>query len=57
MLVELGYDKMETTDNYILCPRNESQLTIINTLNKSFTFYKNKPGIQKDISLKHLCKT
>jgi len=58
LLVELGYDKMETPDNYILCPnRNESQLTIMNQLSKSFTFYKNKAGIQKDISLKHLRKT
>lgn len=49
---------MENPDNYILCPdRKESQLTIMNTLSKSFTFYKNKAGIEKNISLKHLRKT
>lgn len=58
LLIELGYDKMKTTENYILCPdRKESQLTIMNTLSKSFTFYKNKTGIKKEISLKHLRKT
>lgn len=58
LLIELGYEKMKTTNNYILCPdRSESQLTIMNTLSKSFTFYKNKAGIKKDISLKHLRKT
>ena len=58
LLVELGYDKIENPDNYILCPdRKESQLTIMNTLSKSFTFYKDKAGITKNISLKHLRKT
>lgn len=58
LLVELGYDKIENPNNYILCPdRKESQLTIMNTLSKSFTFYKDKAGITKNISLKHLRKT
>jgi len=58
LLIELGYDKMKTTDYYILCPNGkESQLTIMNTLSKSFTFYKNKSEIKKEISLKHLRKT
>ena len=40
MLLELGYDKEGNPDNYILCPdRNESHLTIMNTLSKSFSFY------------------
>ena len=58
LLIELGYDKEGNPDNYILCPdRKESHLTIMNTLSKSFTFYKNKAGITKNISLKHLRKT
>ena len=58
LLVELGYNSMENPDNYILCPeRKESHLTIMNTLSKSFTFYKDKAGITKNISLKHLRKT
>ena len=58
LLVELGYEKLKTTNKFILYPdRSESQLTIMNTLSKSFTFYKNKAGIKKDISLKHLRKT
>jgi integrase len=58
LLVELGYNSMENPDNYILCPeRKESQLTIMNALSKSFTFYKDKAGITKNISLKHLRKT
>jgi integrase len=58
LLIELGYDKLKTTNNFILSPvRKESLLTIMNTLSKSFTFYKNKAGIEKNISLKHLRKT
>lgn len=58
LLIELGYDNLKTTNNFILSPvRKESLLTIMNTLSKSFTFYKNKAGIQKNISLKHLRKT
>lgn len=58
LLIELGYDDLKTTNNFILCPvRKESILTIMNTLSKSFTFYKNKAGIEKNISLKHLRKT
>jgi integrase len=58
LLIELGYDEKKTTNEFILCPdRYESILTMMNTLSKSFTFYKNKAGITKDISLKHLRKT
>ncbi|WP_396197142.1 tyrosine-type recombinase/integrase [Flavobacterium sp.] len=58
LLMELGYDEKKTSNDFILCPnRYESTLTIMNTLSKSFTFYKNKAGIQKNISLKNLRKT
>lgn len=58
LLNELGYDKMKSTNHFILCPnRNESSITIMNTISKSFTFFKDKAGIKKDISLKHLRKT
>lgn len=58
LLNEIGYEEKKTSKDYILCPdRNESVLTIMNTLSKSFTFYKNKSGVTKNISLKHLRKT
>lgn len=58
LLVELGFEEKKTSNEYILCPnRIESTLTMMNTLSKSFTFYKEKAGIKKDISLKHLRKT
>ena len=58
LLNEIGYEEKKTSKNFILCPdRNESVLTIMNTLSKSFTFYKNKSGVTKNISLKHLRKT
>jgi hypothetical protein len=56
--MELGYKEKETSNDFILCPdRYESTLTIMNTISKSFTFYKNKAGIQKNVSLKNLRKT
>jgi integrase len=58
LLMELGYEEKKTSNDFILCPdRYESTLTIMNTLSKSFTFYKDKAGIQKNISLKNLRKT
>lgn len=58
LLIELGYEEKKTSKEFILCPdRYESMLTMMNTLSKSFTFYKNKAGITKDVSLKHLRKT
>ena len=58
LLMELGYNEKKTSNDFILCPdRYESTLTIMNTLSKSFTFYKNKAGIQKNVSLKNLRKT
>jgi integrase len=58
LLYELGFEDKKTTKDFILCPnRKESLLTIMNTLSKSFTFYKDKANISKNISLKHLRKT
>lgn len=58
LLNEIGFEEKKTSKDFILCPdRNESVLTIMNTLSKSFTFYKNKSGVTKNISLKHLRKT
>ncbi|WP_396164962.1 tyrosine-type recombinase/integrase [Flavobacterium sp.] len=58
LLNEIGYEQKKTSMDFILCPdRKESVLTIMNTLSKSFTFYKDKAGIKKNISLKHLRKT
>ena len=58
LLNEIGFEEKKTSNDFILCPnRNESVLTIMNTLSKSFTFYKNKSGVTKNISLKHLRKT
>jgi integrase len=58
LLNEIGFEEKKTSNDFILCPdRNESVLTIMNILSKSFTFYKDKAGITKNISLKHLRKT
>lgn len=58
LLNELGFEDKKTTSEFILCPnRIENVLTIMNTLSKSFSYYKDKAGIKKDISLKHLRKT
>ncbi len=57
-LFELCFEDKKHTNDYILFPdRNISNTTIMNTLSKSFTFYKDKAGITKNISLKHLRKT
>lgn len=58
LLLELGYEDKKKSNDFILCPdRTESVYTMMNVLSKSFTFYKTKAGIKKDISLKHLRKT
>ena len=58
LLNEMGFEDKKTSNDFILCPdRKESHLTIMNTLSKSFSFYKYKAGITKNISLKHLRKT
>jgi integrase len=58
LLNEMGFEDKKTSNDFILCSdRKESHLTIMNTLSKSFSFYKDKAGITKNISLKHLRKT
>ncbi len=58
LLLELGYEEKKSSNDFILSPdRYESTLTMMNTLSKSFTFYKNKAGIRKNVSLKNLRKT
>ena len=58
LLLDLGFNEFKTTNNYIISPnRSESSLTMMNNISKGFTFYKNKSGLKKDISLRHLRKT
>ena len=58
LLIELGFEKKKGKNEFILCPnRTESTTTIMGVLSKSFSFYKKKAMIEKDISLKHLRKT
>lgn len=58
LLVELGYNEKKHTDSYILFPeRKVKSKTIMDSLSKAFTHYKNGAGIEKDISLKSLRKT
>lgn len=58
LLVEMGYYEKKQTDDYILLPERKVQSkTIMDSLSKSFTYYKNGAGIEKDISLKSLRKT
>lgn len=58
LLNELGFEKHKKSNKFLICPeRTDSSSTIMNNISKGFTFYKNKAGITKDISLKHLRKT
>lgn len=58
LLVEMGYHDKKQTDDYILAPERKVQSkTIMDSLSKSFTHYKNRAGIKKEISLKSLRKT
>lgn len=58
LLVEMGYHEKKQTNNYILFPERKVQSkSIMDSLSKSFTHYKNGAGIEKDISLKSLRKT
>ena len=58
LLVELGYNEKKYTNSYILLPdRKVKSRTIMDSLSKAFTHYKNGAGIEKDISLKNLRKT
>lgn len=58
LLVEMGYHEKKQSDDYILAPERKVQSkTIMDSLSKAFTHYKNAAGIKKDISLKSLRKT
>jgi integrase len=58
LLMEMGYLDKKQTDDYILLPERKVQSkTIMDSLSKSFTHYKNGAGIKKEISLKSLRKT
>lgn len=58
LLVEMGYNEKKQTDDYILYPERKVQpKTIMDSLSKAFTHYKNAVGIKKEISLKNLRKT
>lgn len=58
LLVELGYNEKKYTNSYILLPeRKVKSKTIMDSLSKAFTHYKNGAGIEKNISLKSLRKT
>jgi integrase len=57
-LFELGFEHKKETNDYILFPeRTISNMTIMNNLSKSFTFYRKSAKIDKNISLKDLRKT
>lgn len=58
LLVEMGYHEKIQTNDYILWPERKVQSkTIMDSLSKAFSHYKNGAGIEKDISLKSLRKT
>ncbi|MBK0371174.1 tyrosine-type recombinase/integrase [Flavobacterium agrisoli] len=58
LLMEMGFHEKKHTDDYILEPERKVQSkTIMDSLSKSFTHYKNGAGIKKEISLKNLRKT
>lgn len=59
LLKEMGYNEKKSTDDYILFPeRGEIEcLSICNQLSKSFTYYRIRAGIKKEISLNNLRKT
>ncbi|MGO4821033.1 MULTISPECIES: hypothetical protein [unclassified Flavobacterium] len=53
LLMEMGHHDKKLTDDYILLPERKVQTkTIMDSLSKSFTHYKNGAGIKKEISLK-----
>ncbi|WP_413999140.1 tyrosine-type recombinase/integrase [Flavobacterium sp. W1B] len=58
LLIEMGYHEKKQTNDFILLPERKVQSkTIMDSLSKSFTHYKNGAGIKKEISLKSLRKT
>jgi integrase len=58
LLVEMGYQQKKDSDDYVLLPEREvTYLTIMDSLSKSFTYYRKSANIEKEISLKNLRKT
>jgi site-specific recombinase XerD len=58
LLMEMGFEKMKSTNEYILFPeRNVKTKTIMNDLSKAFSHYIKESGIEKEVSLKNLRKT
>jgi hypothetical protein len=56
--MEMGFEKMKSTNEYILFPeRNVKTKTIMNDLSKAFSHYIKESGIEKEVSLKNLRKT
>jgi integrase len=58
LLVEMGYHDKKDSDEYVLFQQREvTSLTIMDSLSKSFTYYRKSAGITKDISLSNMRKT
>ena len=58
LLNSLGHEKLAGTSDYILYPeRTETIQTLMEVTSRSFTHYKTRAGITKDISFKHLRKS
>jgi len=58
LLLELGMNKYQGSDKYIILPESENtRLTIKTQARKAFTHFWRLTGIEKDISFKHLRKT
>ena len=58
LLFELGFEKYQDTEAYLIAPHEKStRKSIIDKLSKGFTFFYKKLDTGKEISLKHLRKT
>lgn len=58
LLKELGIEQHKGTDRFLIGPdETASRNTLIELVSRSFTFYWQRTGIDKEIQLKHLRKT
>ena len=58
LLIDLGLHQKIGEDEYIICPdRTRNNKNFISLVSKSFSFFRDKAGVRKDISIKHLRKT
>jgi hypothetical protein len=58
LLIDLGLHQKIGKDEYIICPdRTRNNKNFISLVSKSFSFFRDKAGVRKDISIKHLRKT